>query len=144
DLERVSVSSHGGKVDAFQYLAAEGFEPARQVANADTEDQPGVRRTAPADEAPMPRPVLRASTGDVARPEDHVSVIQRCHQSWNVNGIVRQIAVHLHDDVGTLTQHVTEPGKVRGPETRAIGTVQHVDPGMLVSKLGGERAGAVG
>ena len=61
-----------------------------------------------------------------------------------VAGVVRQVGVHLEEQVGAAGQRVAKAGDVGLAEALLAGAVQHLDVGVLAGQAVGQLAGAVG
>ena len=57
---------------------------------------------------------------------------------------MREVAVHLEDELGAVGERAAEAGDVGGPEALLALAVEHVDVGELGREAVGELAGAVG
>ena len=64
-------------------------------------------------------------------------------QARNVCGVVREVTVHLEDQLGALCERVTKAGEVGGPEPLLLLAVQDVDVPELCRQAIGELAGSV-
>src|SRR4029078_1764050 len=102
-----------------------------QVADADTEQDAGIPRAAGRDEAPYRAPVAHRPAPDVPRPERQVgAALDRGDQPRDVGGVVREVAVHLEDQLGAVGKRAPETGEARRTEpllALALHTVHGVE-----------------
>ena len=113
DLERVAARVHRVEVDRLEHGAPEALEAAGQVAHRHAEHEPRVERAAGRDRrAGRSAPVLDAAARDVARAEHEVGVLRRREQPRHVGRVVREVAVHLDDQLGARVERAAEAGEV--------------------------------
>ena len=102
-----------------------------------------VERAARRHEAPQRAPVLHAPAFHVARAEHEIGVLRSGEQPRHVLRVVREVAVHLEDQLGAVRERLPERGEVRRPEALLPRPVENVDVGELGRELVGELPGAV-
>src|SRR5204863_5092889 len=101
----------------LEHLAAKALEAARQIADAEAEDDARVPRAAAAHELPQQPPVAQAAAFDVARPEREVGALaRRGEQPRKVRRVVREVRVHLYDVRRAGGQRVREARQIRRSE----------------------------
>jgi hypothetical protein len=144
DLERVALRVDGLEIDRLEHGAPEALEPARQVVNGESEQHARVERASPRDDPPDDSPVPSAAAVHVPRAERDVgTAVARRDEPWNVGRVVREVAVHLEDQVGVGAECVSEGGEVGGTEPFLAGSMQHGDVVELRREPVGDLAGAV-
>ena len=89
----------------------------------------GVGAAAAADQPPPRPPLGDPAAGDVARPEHQVGVGGRAEQPRQVGRVVREVGVHLGDQLGAAGQRPAEAGDVGGTEALLARAVQDLDVG---------------
>ena len=106
------------------------------------------RRVPPAparQRAPVPRPVRRRATRDVAGADHEVgAVFDLLHEPGQDCGVVREVGVDLDHQLVPALDADREARPVRLAETLLRRPVQHVDLSELLAHLLGELGGAVG
>src|SRR5262249_51008907 len=145
--EGVAVGHHAGDRELRERLAPPAAEAARAVARREARHEANVAVRERAQEDARERPVHHAdAAGSVAGADDGIVVRARAHQIRQVLGPVRQIAVHLADEVrGALVQRVRQAVHVGASEPARSGTVHHLDASrVLLDEAVGNRARPVG
>ncbi len=110
----------------------------------DTEDGAREDIAAAADEFAQPRPIGRTPAFDIARPNHQIGVLGQREELWQVDGIVREIGVHLEDEVVALLDGVMEASDIRGSQAHLAGAMQHVNGAIARGQFVGDFAGAIG
>ena len=91
------------------------------------------------------RPQLgHAAAGDVARADHEVGVRGGLDQRRDVRRVVREVGVHLDDELGAAGERVLEPGGVGAAEAVLLGAVEDLDRVELGGEPVGDLAGPVG
>ena len=94
---------------------------------------------------PAHRPVHGAAAGHVPRADREIcSLSDRRQQGRDHLRVVRQIGVHLDEDVVAPVEPPGESGPVGGAQARGLGAAQHADAAELTCERFGEIGGAVG
>src|SRR3954470_12363191 len=126
DLESVAVRVRVSVVDALERAALEALEAARQIADGDAQDQSRVEAAAAAEGAPVERPVLDAAAVDVSRADHEVGVVSRADEARKVGGIVREVRVHLEQQLGPAGEGALEARQVRPTQALLRRPVHHL------------------
>ena len=108
------------------------------------EDAPRVGGPAAAHGAPQSAPVRHLAPVDVARAQHDVGVFGRLDQERDLGRVVREVGVHLDDEIRAPGKGVIEPGDVGGAEALLRRSVKHLDVVTLGREAVGDLAGAVG
>jgi DNA polymerase (family 10) len=93
--------------------------------DADPEQRASVQAPATAHDATEKPPVPDAAAGHVSGSEREVGLGGRPHEPGEVGGIVREVAVHLSDELGSLGENPTKSGQVRRPEPVPVRPVEN-------------------
>jgi len=146
DLERVARTEQLGHVDRAEAVGVPQLEAAAEVAEGQAERQPRCAAADAAERQARRAPPGGPAAGQVARREHEpgVALEQRGAHLRELLGRVREVAVHLADDVVAALQTPGEAGAVGQPEAVLAGAMQHVHPRARRRELVGQRAGAVG
>ena len=145
ELEPVAGGLGGARLDRREDVGPVGPEPGGGVAHAEPEHRRRVDVGRPGQDLAHERPVGGGAALHVARPDGDVgTLIDLGEQGRQAVGRMRQVGVHLHDDLVAVGEGVLEPGPVGAPEPALAGTGQHLDPAQLVGGGAGEVGGAVG
>ena len=116
----------------------------RAVVRADAGDGADVGIREPAEDVPLERPVQDRAAGNVARPDHHVRVLGGREERGQLRRVVRQVGVHLADQVDRFGQRLLHAVDIRAAESPVGGPVQHRHPsGVFEPEFVGQRAGAV-
>ncbi len=142
-MEGVALGPDPVEWQCFEGFAAPALQPAREVADRDAEDRPGVKRAEAADRLPPLAPVLRAATLDVAGAEREAGAFRRAEQPGHISGVVREVGVHLHDPVGPLLERPPEARDVRRAEPSLTSAMEDRHKRELAAQPVGELTGAV-
>ena len=86
--------------EALEQLAPEALEAAGEVPDRDAEDGAGVPGAAAAERSARRGPSRHAAAGDVAGAEHEVGVRGGRDERRDVRRVVREVGVHLHDELG--------------------------------------------
>ena len=127
DLEHIPLRSHATQIDRFEHTAMDAFESAGQIANIDPQDQPRVQPAAAADQPAQQSPVAHAAARHVAGSEHEIGRVRGLQQVAEVRRVVREVGVHLDDELGAAVERVRKPGQVCLTETGFCAAVQHLD-----------------
>ena len=145
DEERVPVGDQPVERDAAERLPPPAAEAAGAVGDRRARDRPHVAVGRHAERDAVERPVHDVDAVQVAGADHHVERLGRRNQRRQVRGAVRQVGVHLTDEVGVAREHAPEPVDVGPAEAPAPAAVQDVHPPRMLAREGvGHRAGAVG
>lgn len=144
DLEGVAPRRDGVEVDGFESAAAKALEPAGQVVDRNAEDELRVETAAPTHEPTHEPPISRSASRHVAGAEHEVGLSGGSDEPGKVGRAVREVTVHLDDEVGAGCERLPEPRQVRRAEALLARAVQHVEERAAGSQLVGELAGPVG
>ena len=132
DLEAVAAGADGVEVERLQHAAAEALVAAGQVAVGQAQDGARIEAAAAADDLAQRAPVLDAAALHVARAEHHVgALLDEAEEVGQVGGVVREVGVHLEDEVGAVVEGLAEAGHVRLAQALLAGAMQHLDVGVL-------------
>ena len=82
--------------------------------------------------------------GHVPGAEHEVCTASRRREPRHVRGIVREVAVHLKDEVGVELERSPEAGEVSGPQPFLLLPMKYVNPGQLACEPIGDLSGPVG
>src|SRR6185369_11811698 len=124
DLEAVALRAHAIEIELLERGAAEALEAPGQIAHADAEDRARVERAAARDELAHRAPIDRAAAVDVARAEHQVGAGAGARQhDGQVLGVVREVAIHLEEELVVAGQGPLEAGDVGGAEPLLAGAV---------------------
>ena len=92
----------------------------------------------------MQLPALDPAALDVARAEHQVGIARGGDQPRHVGRVVREVGVHLEDQLGPAGQRLPEARDVGAPEALLAAAVQHLDGLVLGGEPVRDRTGAVG
>ena len=139
DLERVALGAHRVQVEPLEHAPPEALEAAGRVLTPMRRKKPRVGGGAARDEPAHYAPVPDAPALHVARAEHQVgALLGRRDQPRHVVRVVREVAVHLEDQLRALRERVCEAGDVRRAEAFLPLPVQDVDEAELRGQLVGE------
>ena len=144
DLKAVAARLRLLMLDPLEDLAAEALEPAGQIANRQAEQQARVQRSCPADQTAAQRPRLDDAPVDVARPEHDVGSPGGGDQGAEVGRVVREVAVHLRDQVVAASERPRESRPIRASQALLPAAVDDLHPSVLRGQLVRHPARAVG
>ncbi len=125
DEERVPVGGQAVEWDAAERLPPPAAEAARAVGDRRARDRPHVAVGRRAERDAVERPVHDADAVQVAGADHHVERPGRGDQRGQVRGAVRQVGVHLADEVGVAREHAPERVDVGPAEAPAPAAVPH-------------------
>ena len=144
--ERVAVGHHARNRQLREGFPAPAAIPARAVACGEVRDQADVPVAERAEEDAAQRPVDNAHAAvHVPGADDEVAVPGCRHERRQGRGIVREVAVHLADEIGAWVRDGPRQAVyVRSPETTRSRSVDHVHPArVILCELIRDRPGAV-
>src|SRR5207244_4090736 len=101
------------EVERLQHRAPEALEAPGRIVHPELEEERGVEGGAAGDHAPYDAPVSDPPTADVARPENDVgALLGGGDQTRDVPWVVREVAVHLQYQLGSLREGPPEAREV--------------------------------
>ena len=144
DQKRVSVGDEAIERHGGQRLAPPAPVTARAVAGGQPRDLPDVDVREAAQQPPACRPVDDRAAWHIARADHDVRLSGRGNQRRQMTWIVRQIRVHLADDIDGLVNAPRDAVDVRASQAALAGAVHDVDPPRVRARQPvGHRARAV-
>ena len=144
DLEAVTVRTNFVQVDGGEGLFSEALEAAGGIAERHAGDELDVAGCAEAKHEASEGPVDHTDAIAVARAKHEVAVTRRFQEAWNVLRIVREITVHLENELVVALEGPSKTGAVGSAEAILRGPVQDVRPRLSLGEGFREGAGAVG
>src|SRR6478752_7548152 len=145
DLEGVALGGDRVEVERLEHGAPEALEAAGRILDAHPQPRRRVQRAAAGDRAANQPPVADPAPGDVAGAEcDVCALLDGGDQPRHVRRIVREVAVHLQDELGALVERAAEAGEVRRAEPLLALAMEDGDERQLRGEAIGELPGAVG
>ena len=137
DLERVAVRHDAVERQAGDRLAAPAAEAGGAVAHLHPGDRPHVPVGEGAEDQPAQRPVHHADALQVARADDDVVAPRGGDQLRHVARVVRQVGVHLQDELGVGGQRRPHAVEIRPPQPPLAGAVEHRQPARRSARRAG-------
>ena len=133
------------QIDRLEDAAPVALEAAGEIADAHAENEPRIERAAPGDDPPPEPPVRGAAARDVARAEREVgSSCAGGDQPRRVLGIVREVAVHLEDQLRSVCEGPLEAREIRGAEALLALAMEHGNEVELGRQPVGDLTGSIG
>src|SRR5207248_1399770 len=145
DLKGIAARADAVEVDRFEHLAPKALEAPGQVAHAQPEHPTRIEGATLAHQAPQRAPVAHTAAGHVARAQGQIGAgTHSPQQAGEVGGIVREVAVHLHQKARLAIERVAEAGQVGGTDAALLAAMEHFQPIALARQAVGDLARAIG
>lgn len=144
DLERIPGSGDLVQVDSFENLSPKTFEAAGQVPDGYPQDSPRVEAAAAAQEPTDLPPLGDSSAWHVAGADNQVSKLRSREKPGQIRRVMREIGVHLDDQVCVGAKRNLESLQVGRTQTLLPGAVQDLDPRVLRRDPVRDPAGSIG
>lgn len=134
DLEGVSIRANTIQVNRFKHLAAEAFEPGRDVLDFQAGDGPRVDPRAVRKDEAGQGPVHDADAADVSGSDDHIGLvlIDGLDESGQVCRIVGQVRVHFADAFIVAFEGIAESGDVGRSKALFPFSAQQMQPVAVI------------
>src|SRR5262249_14778284 len=123
---------------------AHALEPPREIANRYAQYHSRVEATAPADRSTEKPPIANSAARDIARAQYEIGSGHGPKEGSQVAWIVREIGVHLDQEVRAAGQRVSESRRVGRAEALLARAVKPLHQIELRGEAVCDRAGAVG
>jgi hypothetical protein len=145
DLKPVTFGTDAREVDALEGLAPPAEKPGGQVADRNPEDGTGIEAAPAADDLASQPPVDRAAALHVARADDQPGAGPGPPEHLGkVAGIVREVGVHLDEELVPVVEAAAEALLVGGAQPELAGAVKDPHAGLARGQLVEDLPGSVG
>jgi hypothetical protein len=144
-LEAIAGGSRGARLDDPEDVGAVGAKPGRDVPDVQPQHSRRVEVSHSRQDAPGSGPVGDVAATHIPRAHDHVRPgVDVPEQFGQRCGIVREVGVHLDDDVVPAAEPVREAGPVRHAEAGLVQLRQYFDLPQFRGDHLGQIRGAIG
>ena len=131
DLEAIAIGFGLERTKFQQSWGSKGPESGGGVVHRQPENEPNIHVAGRRDEPSADAPIGNATALDVTRPDCHIRGRQRVNQLRHLRRWMRQIGVHLHDDVVVMALRPRKTRAIGGAESILLRTREQKEPELV-------------